>query len=55
MILVSKVLQNLANGVEFGSKESHMVALNDFILENMPTVHSFFDNLTVSSFVPSNE
>jgi len=24
------------------------VALNDFIVQNMPAVHSFFDNLTVS-------
>ncbi len=47
-MLVSKVLQNLANGLEFGSKESHMITLNPFIVETLPAVYAFFDRLTVT-------
>lgn len=46
-MLVSKVLQNLANGVVFGEKEAHMVILNPFLYENFAYVHFFFDRLTV--------
>ena len=47
LILVSKSLQNLANGLEFGSKEQFMQPMNDFIKENTPAVQQFFDNLAV--------
>jgi len=47
LILVSKVLQNLANGVDFGNKEPYMRDLNSFIHETVPQVHKFFDQLVV--------
>merc|ERR1712146_265498 len=34
LVLISKVLQNLANGVEFGKKEEFMQVMNDFIRTN---------------------
>jgi hypothetical protein len=47
LVMISKVLQNLANGIEFGCKEAHMAILNPFITENLSVVHMFFDKLTV--------
>ena len=47
LILISKVLQNLSNGVEFGQKEEYMLPLNPFITENIPMMHRFFDRLAV--------
>jgi len=43
LVLLAKVLQNLANNVEFGAKEDHMVKLNDFLTENIENLHQFFD------------
>ncbi|KAL6049049.1 Ras GTPase activating protein ira2 [Balamuthia mandrillaris] len=45
LILVSKVLQTMANGVEFGKKEPYMIPMNDFIQKNLKKVHVFFDQL----------
>jgi GTPase-activator protein for Ras-like GTPase len=42
LILVSKMLQNLSNGVEFGDKEQCMVCLNAFIIRNRFTLRSYF-------------
>lgn len=47
LILVSKVLQNLANGVDFGNKEPYMQDMNSFIHDNVAHVHKFFDTLVV--------
>jgi hypothetical protein len=47
-VLISKVLQNLANGVSFGNKESYMLPLNDFLATNTPVVQQMFDKLCVS-------
>jgi len=47
LILVSKLLQNLANGVEFdGSKEEYMKSMNHFVTSNLKNVTVFFDKLT---------
>lgn len=46
-MLVSKILQNLANGIEFGGKEHYMVPLNSFLQENTSRLHRFFDELAV--------
>jgi len=46
LVLVTKVLQNLAAGVEFGKKESFMVKLNDFIKANTSQMNGFLDELT---------
>lgn len=45
LILLSKVLQNLANGVSFGSKESFMTKLNGFIKANQQKLIAFYDKI----------
>jgi GTPase-activator protein for Ras-like GTPase len=46
LILVSKLLQNIANGVEFdGSKEAYLKALNRIVTRNIGAVRTFFDHL----------
>ena len=52
LILLSKSLQNLANGIEFGVKEPYMVPMNSFITGNDAKVKQFFDDLATS---PANE
>jgi neurofibromin 1 len=60
LILLAKVLQNLANEVQFGSKEDYMTKLNDFISENINSLHIFLDSIagsreTIGNFtVPEN-
>eukprot|EP01114_Cavostelium_apophysatum_P017693 TRINITY_DN5318_c0_g1_i2.p1 TRINITY_DN5318_c0_g1~~TRINITY_DN5318_c0_g1_i2.p1 ORF type:complete len:955 (-),score=273.67 TRINITY_DN5318_c0_g1_i2:490-3312(-) len=44
LILVSKILQNLSNGVEFGKKEQFMMSVNDFIKENKSKMEKYFEN-----------
>eukprot|EP00002_Diphylleia_rotans_P015068 TRINITY_DN2918_c0_g1_i1.p1 TRINITY_DN2918_c0_g1~~TRINITY_DN2918_c0_g1_i1.p1 ORF type:complete len:640 (-),score=115.45 TRINITY_DN2918_c0_g1_i1:482-2401(-) len=41
LILISKVLQNLANGVEFGGKELYLLDMNEFIRLNQTRVIEF--------------
>jgi ankyrin repeat protein len=41
LIMVTKLLQNLSNNVEFGVKEAHMVCVNSFIEENAPLMNDF--------------
>ncbi|KAJ1555548.1 Neurofibromin 1, partial [Cladochytrium tenue] len=41
LLLAAKVIQNLANNVLFGSKESFMVDLNDLLKRNIGRVHGF--------------
>jgi len=45
LILITKVLQNLANDVEFGSKEPYMTKMNDFIHSNRQKLIQFYDKL----------
>jgi neurofibromin 1 len=45
LILVSKLLQNLANGLEFGNKEPAMASFNPFISDNKEKVEAFFNIL----------
>lgn len=47
LILLSKILQNLSNGVKFGIKESYMTPLNDFLESNQTRVHALFDELAM--------
>jgi len=42
-VLVSKILQNLANGVKFGHKESYMLAFNSFLEVYEPKLFAYFD------------
>jgi hypothetical protein len=41
LILVSKVLQQLANGLPFGMKEDYMIKFNSFLEKHEKTVHDF--------------
>lgn len=50
LVLISKVIQNLGNGVEFGKKEEYMLPFNDLIIEKTPEVNAFFDELAVNIF-----
>jgi len=43
LVLLSKVLQNLANGIPFGDKEQYMAPMNSFITDNLPILHKFFE------------
>jgi hypothetical protein len=45
LIIISKVLQNIADGIEFGNKESYMQELNPLIQQNIKPVQEFFDKL----------
>jgi hypothetical protein len=45
LILITKVLQNLSNDVEFGSKEPYMTKMNDFIQSNRLKLITFYDKL----------
>jgi len=45
LILITKVLQNLSNDVEFGSKEPYMTKMNDFIQSNRPKLTTFYELL----------
>jgi len=52
LILITKVLQNLSNDVEFGSKEPYMTKMNDFIQSNRPKLVVFYDTLLKGSTKP---
>lgn len=46
LTLVAKILQNLANGVEFGGKEQFMVEFNPFVTNNAHRITEFLDRLS---------
>ncbi|XP_015759449.1 PREDICTED: ras GTPase-activating protein 1-like isoform X2 [Acropora digitifera] len=46
LTLVAKCLQNLANLIEFGAKESFMTPVNPFILKNKEKMVNFLDELS---------
>lgn len=45
LILITKVLQNLSNDVEFGAKEPYMTKMNDFVQANREKLSKFYDKL----------
>jgi neurofibromin 1 len=47
LLLVAKVLMNMANGVLFGAKEQFMMPLNEFLVANTPLVKGFLADLAV--------
>jgi len=49
LILITKVLQNLSNDVEFGSKEPYMTKMNDFIHSNRLKLGQFYTQLVKPS------
>lgn len=46
LILLSKILQNLANDVQFGGKEQFMAPLNPFITDNADNIKKFYAKIT---------
>jgi neurofibromin 1 len=47
LLLVTKVIQNIVNGVGFGVKEPHMKVLNGFLEKNGQTVMVFLEGIAV--------
>nr|XP_002127238.1 ras GTPase-activating protein 1 [Ciona intestinalis] len=54
LLLVAKSLQNLANLVEYGSKEYYMECLNPFIIENKEKITYFLEELGSASNLNHN-
>ena len=55
LILISKVVQNIANNVEFeGSKEPYMVIMNPIIIECQQSMCDFEDAIAVNILVILN-
>lgn len=48
LLLIAKVVQNLANNVLFGAKEPYMYPLNDFLTQNIYRVTTFLREISVS-------
>jgi neurofibromin 1 len=47
LLLIAKVVQNLANNVLFGAKEPYMFPLNDFLTQNIYRVTTFLREISV--------
>lgn len=52
LLLIAKVIQNLANNVLFGAKEPYMFGLNDFLTQNIYRVTTFLREISVSIPLP---
>ena len=50
LLIITKIIQNLANNVRFG-KEVHMMCFNDFLQGNIIRVMRFLTDVNVSSFL----
>ncbi|TGJ85449.1 hypothetical protein E0Z10_g3290 [Xylaria hypoxylon] len=48
LLLIAKVIQNLANNVLFGAKEPYMYPLNDFLTQNIYKVTTFLREISVT-------
>jgi neurofibromin 1 len=48
LLLIAKVVQNLANNVLFGAKEPYMFTLNEFLAQNIYKVTTFLREISVS-------
>lgn len=48
LLLIAKIVQNLANNVLFGAKEPYMFPLNDFLTQNIYYVTTFLREISVS-------
>ncbi len=55
LVLVSKVIQNLANLVEFGEKENFMRGLNEFIVENQPRIEKLYEKISSNELGDGSE
>lgn len=54
-LIATKVIQNLANNVLFGAKETYMIVLNDFLLSNIYKVASFLREIAKVPDTPAKE
>jgi len=54
LVLISKVIQNIANMQPPGKKEEYMVVLSDFIVQSIPKIIKFYDNLRQAVNLTSN-
>ncbi|KAI0230569.1 Ras GTPase activating protein ira2 [Massospora cicadina] len=56
LLLITKVIQNLANNVFFGAKEAFMISLNDVLTEYIPKVSNYLAEISTplpnSSYEP---
>ena len=43
--LIAKIIQNIANLVEFGEKEPYMYCINPFVTEQFVPMKEFIDNI----------
>jgi hypothetical protein len=46
LVLVAKILQNIGNGIEFGTKEEYMMRMNAIVKTYLPEVQKFFDEFS---------
>lgn len=54
-VLITKVLQTLANGLQFANKEPYLLGMNTFITQNTARVQQFFDQVATplkTEYVP---
>lgn len=49
LVIITKMLQNLANGVDFSNKEAFMTKFNDWLQDNTPKMHKLYEDLSASS------
>merc|ERR1711916_401170 len=55
LVLVAKALQNLSNGVQYGSKEAYLNSFNEFIEDYQVILYDYFDAMATlpEGYVPS--
>ena len=55
LVLVAKALQNLSNGVQYGSKEAYLNSFNEFIEDYQGILYDYFDAMATlpEGYVPS--
>eukprot|EP01114_Cavostelium_apophysatum_P015111 TRINITY_DN4052_c0_g1_i3.p1 TRINITY_DN4052_c0_g1~~TRINITY_DN4052_c0_g1_i3.p1 ORF type:complete len:946 (+),score=210.27 TRINITY_DN4052_c0_g1_i3:187-3024(+) len=49
LVLITKIIQNLSNGLEFGNKEPFMMCMNDYIKANRWKMEQYFQNIVSQS------
>eukprot|EP01087_Luapelamoeba_hula_P020362 TRINITY_DN6943_c0_g1_i1.p1 TRINITY_DN6943_c0_g1~~TRINITY_DN6943_c0_g1_i1.p1 ORF type:complete len:748 (+),score=151.95 TRINITY_DN6943_c0_g1_i1:566-2809(+) len=47
LMLISKIIVNMANNICFGEKEAYMTPLNEFMLQNQPRMQAFLSSLVI--------
>lgn len=47
LVFIAKIIQNLANNVQFGGKEAYMTVMNDFVTDRLPHVNGFLKAISV--------